>query len=87
MKIRELRIKVKELMHNQSEFESFLNLFSKNISRVGEFNNLMNLTARHIADLVEAQSVCIFTSDREGGFKAAGVTGPFPLFEKTAAYV
>ena len=78
---------MKELMHNQTEIEGFLNLFSKNISRVDEVANLMNLTARHIADLVEAQAVCIFTADQDGGFKAAGVTGPFPLFEKTASYV
>jgi sigma-B regulation protein RsbU (phosphoserine phosphatase) len=39
--------------------------------------NWMNVTARYVCDLTEAQSVCIFMEEN-GYLRAAGVFGPFP---------
>ena len=86
LKISQIRKKMKVLLHNSAEIGNFLNLFSQNISKMSEVNNWMNVTARYVADLVEAQSVCVFTADGDG-FKAAGVSGPFPLLGKTDSYV
>ena len=72
-------------MHNNSEFGTFMNLFSQNI-RLSSPSNWMNVIVRYVAEKVDAQAVCIFTKDGPG-FRAAGVAGAFPLLEKADSYV
>ena len=55
----------------------FLDIFSKNITASGDLENWMNVTARYVSELVDAQSVCIFMEE-DGVFKVAGVFGAFP---------
>lgn len=86
VKIRILRAKLKTVMHNSAEIGNFLNLFSRNISKMDDAGNWMNVTARYVADLVEAQSACIFIL--EGDFlRASGIAGAFPPLRKANAYV
>jgi phosphoserine phosphatase RsbU/P len=80
-----LRRRVKDVMHQKAEINNFLNLFSKSLSTVEEIDNSMNLTARYIADSVEAESVCIFETD--GQFlRGIGVCGVFPLPNTSTQY-
>ena len=66
-----LRRRLKTAMHNSVEISNFLALFSRNLKTKAEFDNWMNVTARYVAELVDAQSVCIF--GRDGDFlRAAG---------------
>ncbi|MBP3393614.1 MAG: hypothetical protein J6M38_03785, partial [Lentisphaeria bacterium] len=81
-----LRRRLKTAMHNSVEISNFLALFSRNLKTKAEFDNWMNVTARYVAELVDAQSVCIFGRDGDL-LRAAGVSGPFPLLHKTSNYV
>ncbi len=81
-----LRDKLKVAMHNRAEIGNFLNLFSQNIKTTDEISNWMNVTARYVADLVEAQSVCVFTLENDS-LVASGVAGAFPPLHKADAYV
>ena len=81
-----LRRRLRTAMHNSVETSNFLALFSRNLKTRAEFDNWMNVTARYVAELISAQSVCIF--GREGDqLRAAGVSGPFPLLHKASNYV
>ena len=81
-----LRRRLKTAMHNSVEISNFLALFSRNLKTKAEFDNWMNVTARYVAELVDAQSVCIFGRDGDL-LRAAGGSGPFPLLHKTSNYV
>lgn len=78
-----LRKRLESLMYNSAETNSFLNLFYKNIN---DADKLMNTAARYVADLVEAQSVCIFVLEGEY-LNAAGIAGVFPLLRRANSYV
>lgn len=65
-----LRRRLKTAMHNSVEISNFLALFSRNLKTKAEFDNWMNVTARYVAELVDAQSVCIF--GRDGDLLRAG---------------
>lgn len=73
-----LKRKIRDVMHQKAEINNFLSLFSKSLKTVEEIDNSMNTTARYIADLIEAESVCIF--EAEGNYlRGVGVCGVFPL--------
>ena len=72
-----LRKKLAESFHRRAEMTRFLDIFSKNITASGDLENWMNVTARYVSELVDAQSVCIFMEE-DGVFKVAGVFGAFP---------
>jgi serine phosphatase RsbU (regulator of sigma subunit) len=77
--------RIKDVMHQKAEINNFLNLFSKSLNSMEEIDNSMNLTARYIADSVEAESVCIFETD--GQFlRGIGVCGVFPLPNTSTQY-
>lgn len=82
-----LRSKLKTAMHNTAEISNFLNLFSRNITKMGDAREWLSITARYVADLVEAQSLCIFTLDDDGVYRANGIAGAFPPLFKTDSYV
>ncbi len=79
-----LRKRLKTSMHNSVEISTFLSLFSKNMKTRADIDNWMNVTARYVAELVDAQSVCVFALDGDL-LKPVGVSGPFPLFHKTTS--
>ena len=73
-----LRKKLAESFHRRAEMTRFLDIFSKNITAAGNVENWMNVTARYVSELVDAQSVCIYMEE-DGVLKVAGVFGSFPL--------
>jgi phosphoserine phosphatase RsbU/P len=73
-----LRTKVRDIMHQRNEIENFLNLFSQSLERVEILQDSMNTTARYVADLVEAESICIFECENNE-LVASGLCGLFPL--------
>ena len=81
------RKRLRIAMHNSVEINNFLSLFSQSMKSKSDLENWMNVTARYVLELVEAQSVCIFTLE-DNLLKPVGVSGPFPLFHKaTSNYV
>ncbi|MBP5182306.1 MAG: SpoIIE family protein phosphatase [Lentisphaeria bacterium] len=77
-----LRQRLSSAMHNTVEMNHFLSLFSRNLKGGQNFNEWMNITARYVAERVDARSVCIFLRSGEV-FKAAGISGLFPLVRKS----
>jgi serine phosphatase RsbU (regulator of sigma subunit)/putative methionine-R-sulfoxide reductase with GAF domain len=73
-----LRTKIRDIVHQRNEIENFLNLFSQSLERVEILQDSMNTTARYVADLVEAESICIFEVENEE-LVASGLCGLFPL--------
>ncbi len=80
-----VRRRLKVAMHNSVEISNFLSLFTQNMKSPDELDNWMNVTARYVAELVEAQSVCVFAMDGEK-LKPVGFSGPFPLFHKASSH-
>ncbi len=81
-----LRSQLKTEKHYRARTTNFLSLFSQNISRQEDADNWMNTTARYVADLVEAQSVCIFILKGDH-LEAAGIAGAFPPMRRMNSYV
>lgn len=72
-----LRNKLADSFHKRAETTRFMDIFARNLRTTDEIENWMNTTARYVGDLVEAQSVCIFSL--EGDYlRAVGVFGAFP---------
>ena len=78
------RKRLRSAMHNSVELSNFLALFTQNMKSEADMENWMNVTARYIMELVEAQSVCVFTIEN-GMLRPVGVSGPFPLFHKSSS--
>ena len=72
-----LRKKLADSFHRRAEMTRFLDIFSRNITSSGDLENWMNVTARYVSELVDAQSVCIFMEEN-GILRVAGVYGAFP---------
>ena len=72
-----LRRKLADSFHKRAETTRFLDIFAQNIRTTEEIENWMNVTARYVGDLVEAQSVCVFSLDGDS-LRAVGVFGAFP---------
>ena len=81
-----LRAKLNDALHKKTEISNFLSLFAQNLRSVEEIDNSMNMTARYVADLIEAQSICIFELDN-GFLRAVGISGAFPPLHKSSEYV
>lgn len=81
------RKRLRSAMHNSVEISNFLALFTQNMKSKDDMENWMNVTARYVMELVEAQSVCVFALEN-GMLRPVGVSGPFPLFHRsTTNYV
>lgn len=85
MEIR-LKDRIKDALHKKAEITNFLSLFSQNLKTLDQIDTSMNMTARYVADLVEAQSICIFALEGEY-LKAVGVSGAFPPLHTAGQYV
>lgn len=79
------RKRLRVAMHNSVEINNFLSLFSQNMKSKADMENWMNVTARYVMELVEAQSVCVFKLE-DGMLRPVGVSGPFPLFHKASTH-
>lgn len=75
----------KELAHQKAESTNFFSLFCKSLEIIDENDNPMNSTARYIADMVEAESVCIFEL-HDDYLRAEGICGAFPLVHNISQY-
>lgn len=74
-----LRTRLKTAMHNRVETTNFLNMFSRSIRKTRQTGEWMMITARYIADMVEAQGVCIyFFLDGRNAFVPVGVSPNYP---------
>ena len=82
-----LRRTLDDTLHKKAEIGNFLSIFSKNLKSVEEIEDSMNMTARYVADLVGASSLCIFTLEEDGFLKAAGIAGAFPPLHKSTEYI
>ena len=78
------RRRLRVAMRNSVEINNFLSLFSRNMKSKQDMENWMNVTARYVMELVEAQSVCVFALEN-GMLRPVGVSGPFPLFHKASS--
>ena len=82
--LRRARNRLKITMHEMVETNTFLSLFSQNLKKREELEEWMNVTARYVAEIVDARSVCVYL--RQGDyFRAAGISGFFPLIRKNSA--
>ena len=81
-----LRERIKDVLHQKAEIGNFLGLFSHNLRDIEQIENSMNTTARYIADLVEAESVCIYEV-KNNYLQATGISGAFPLISSASDYM
>lgn len=78
--------KLRELMHQKAEVGNFLNNFSRSLKRIEDIDDSMATTARYIADMIEAESTCIYgwADDR---LRVMGISGAYPLVRGGTGYV
>ena len=81
-----LRFTITDALHKKAEISNFLSLFSQSLKSVEEIDESMNTTARYVADLIEAESICIFELEGEW-LRAVGISGAFPPLHKASQYV
>ncbi|MDD5698080.1 MAG: SpoIIE family protein phosphatase [Victivallaceae bacterium] len=81
-----LRERIKDVLHQKAEIGNFLGLFSNNLRAIEQIENSMNTTARYIADLIEAESVCIYEV-QNNYLQATGVCGAYPLITSSSDYL
>jgi len=81
-----LRERIKDVLHQKAEIGNFLSLFSHSLREIEKIENSMNTTARYIADLVEAESVCIYEV-QDNYLQATGICGAYPLITSASDYM
>jgi phosphoserine phosphatase RsbU/P len=81
-----LRDRIKDVLHQKAEIGNFLSLFSHSLRDIEKIENSMSTTARYIADLVEAESVCIYEV-QDNYLQATGICGAYPLIMRASDYM
>jgi len=81
-----LRERIKDVLHQKAEIGNFLSLFSHSLRDIEKIESSMNTTARYIADLVEAESVCIYEV-QDNYLQATGISGAYPLIMSASDYM
>ena len=81
-----LRDRIKDVLHQKAEIGNFLSLFSHSLRDIEKIENSMSTTARYIADLVEAESVCIYEV-QDNYLQATGISGAYPLIMRANDYM
>ena len=69
-------------IRQQTEIDHFLDLFSRSLRSADELSDSMDQAAEHIAELVMAESVCIYRMEDKRLY-VAGVSGKYPLSQAT----
>jgi len=82
-----LRSSLVDALHKKAEIGNFISTFSKNLKSVKEIENSMKATAQYVADLIGANSLCIFILDNDGFLVASGIAGAFPPLHSASDYV
>ena len=80
-----LRNKIKDILHQKAEIGNFLGIFSKSLKDIDDIDSSMLTTARYIADLVEAEAICIYEV-KDDYLLASGICGAFPLVRNANNY-
>lgn len=83
---RGLMERLNDALHKKAEIGNFISLFSQNLKNLDEIDDSMNMTARYVADLVGAQSLCIFKLE-DDYLRAEGISGAFPPMFNSQSYV
>lgn len=81
-----LRERIKDVLHQKAEIGNFMSLFSHSLRDIEKIEASMNTTARYIADLVEAESVCIYEV-QDNYLQATGISGAYPLIMSASDYM
>ena len=66
----------------QTEIDHFLELFSLSLRSDNELSDTMDQAAKHIAELIMADSVCIYRLEKDR-LVVSGVSGQYPLSQLT----
>ena len=78
------RVRGRLLLANrqQTEIDHFLDLFSRSLRSNDELSDTMHQAAKYIAELIMAESVCIYRQEKDRLF-VSGVSGRYPLSQLT----
>ena len=79
---RRVRCRLSQAVRQQTEIDHFLDLFSRSLRSNDELSDSMDQAAQHIAELIMAESVCIYRLNKDRLF-VAGVSGKYPLSQLT----
>ena len=79
---RRLRGRLAQAVRQQTEIDHFLDLFSRSLRSNDELSDSMHQAAEHIAELIMAESVCIYRLEKDHLF-VSGVSGRYPLSQLT----
>lgn len=79
---RRLRARVNLITRQQTEIDHFLDLFSRSLRSTDELSDSMDQAAKHIAELLMAQAVCIYRVEGNR-LLVDGVSGSYPLSQLT----
>ncbi len=79
---RRLRTQLQFAERQQTEIDHFLELFSRSLRSNAELQDTMHRAAEHIAELLEAEAVCIYRLDDEH-LQVSGVSGRYVLSQLT----
>ncbi len=71
-----------QVQRQQTEIDNFLDLFSRSLRSNDELSDSMDQAAKHIAELIMAESVCIYRVE-DDHLSVAGVSGCYPLSQLT----
>ncbi|MDD4180358.1 MAG: SpoIIE family protein phosphatase [Victivallaceae bacterium] len=86
-RISKLLFKLRDLMHQKAEVNNFLNHFSRSLKRIEDIEDSMATTAHYIADMVEAESICIYNCADGQQLHAMSISGAYPLVHGGNAYI
>jgi sigma-B regulation protein RsbU (phosphoserine phosphatase) len=70
--------RLKEALHRIAETNNFMSLFSENLTSEHGLDNSMNKVASYVADIIGAQSICIFKL-KDDELNIVASIGAFPL--------
>ncbi|MDD2403144.1 MAG: SpoIIE family protein phosphatase [Victivallaceae bacterium] len=86
-RIFKLLSKLRDLMHQKAEVTNFLNHFSRSLKSLEDIDDSMATTARYIADMIEAESICIYNCIDGKNLNAMCISGAYPLVHGGNAYI
>ena len=79
---RRVRLRLSLVVRQQTEIDHFLDLFSRSLRSTDELSDSMHQAAEYIAELIMAESVCIYRMEKDRLF-VSGVSGRYPLSQLT----
>ena len=75
-------IRIEQVVRQQTEIDHFLDLFSRSLRSNDELSDSMHQAAKHIAEMIMAESVCIYRIEGDT-LQVSGVSGCYPLSQLT----